>query len=920
MKEQRVQIPLGGMSTTSTYDDGDSFSLVNLRPKNGALEPIAPRKKVRSFERPYYKLHLHKSTGFEHLIGLRQSSNSWSAFYEPEDGGSITLYENIPGRVTGVEQSGNLLVFVTDAEMYYTLWRNNTYTSYGTLPEIPPVRFCHDGKVYKHEEKFKDFYKISKPLELKEIEDLPPYFDGLVNYTLQEFQKKYNATPLYGAQSEVVGGYFTDAVFARYAFRLYDGTYIKQSPPILLMPPFDIKEFYVVDPGGLSLSEEWTAFLERKDGMFEFLYYNLANVSVKGYIPTIQYDLSGLERYKGLIESVDVFITKNTGASSYTGLEMYKRVEEEKGTRFRLAYFRRKERTKAEMMGNLRSASTFYKIRSLELGENTHQTPERLLKTDADVYKWANIEHQEQLPVDTFSHHAQGADMSHMYNKRLHLANTTTSFFKGFNYDHFRWEIDGNADQLEYYNAWPIKAGWGESFGALFGFYTQGESLVIATDIETDGVTHTVYAPYEWKETDKDMRGIMSAFISYPDPRAKRMRFYYVNAGTWHLRKELELKSHDFLNIAYFLDSKLQPVFVPNNGGNPVAKPDTSIAPRITEQGKLKVSEVNNPLRFPNQNVNRFAGEILAISSNLMNAADRNFGQFPLYVFTDEGVWAMQVGSGDAPYASAQIKVLGEAPVSRVVGSTPYGVVYIAKGGLFLINGQSCVSISGQIEENARPLVFETKYGATDACAPYFKASNMKDFLPKIRFIGYNPYEQELVVSGQEGYSFVYSFLSRTWHIETSGASSTVGNSFPDLAVLTLDGKSMVSYGEAETKYADVALVTRPLSFGINGVKLLNRVIARANLSIVNPQNDVESEDWEKACFVVHRSIDGHHFEILIGGLPKHGNIRDIDTGLLCRSKCRWFTVSLAGRVSSDSRIYLLDCLVEPEYQNGKLR
>ncbi len=194
MKEQRVQIPLGGMSTTSTYDDGESFMLVNMRSKNGALEPIAPRKKVRSFERTYTKLYMHKGTGFEHLIGMQQSGGTWSAFYEIENGGSVALYENISGRVTGIEQTGNLLVFVTDVEMYYTLWRNNTYTSYGTLPDIPPVRFCHDGKVYKHEEKFKDFYKISKPLELKEIEDLPPYFDGLVNYTLQEFQK--NITPL----------------------------------------------------------------------------------------------------------------------------------------------------------------------------------------------------------------------------------------------------------------------------------------------------------------------------------------------------------------------------------------------------------------------------------------------------------------------------------------------------------------------------------------------------------------------------------------------------------------------------------------------------------------------------------------------------------------------------------------------------
>ena len=90
--------------------------LVNMRPKNGALEPIAQRKKTRSFEKPYTGLYLHKSIGFEHLIGLRQSGGTWSAFYEIENGGSVVFYENIPGRITSVEQSENLIVFITDAE------------------------------------------------------------------------------------------------------------------------------------------------------------------------------------------------------------------------------------------------------------------------------------------------------------------------------------------------------------------------------------------------------------------------------------------------------------------------------------------------------------------------------------------------------------------------------------------------------------------------------------------------------------------------------------------------------------------------------------------------------------------------------------------------------------------------------------
>ena len=41
---EKVNINLSGISSSSVYTDGEMMSLVNLRKKTGALEPVPPRK------------------------------------------------------------------------------------------------------------------------------------------------------------------------------------------------------------------------------------------------------------------------------------------------------------------------------------------------------------------------------------------------------------------------------------------------------------------------------------------------------------------------------------------------------------------------------------------------------------------------------------------------------------------------------------------------------------------------------------------------------------------------------------------------------------------------------------------------------------------------------------------------------------
>ena len=54
---EKVNINLSGISSSSVYTDGEMMSLVNLRKKTGALEPVPPRKVSKVLKEEGYCLY-----------------------------------------------------------------------------------------------------------------------------------------------------------------------------------------------------------------------------------------------------------------------------------------------------------------------------------------------------------------------------------------------------------------------------------------------------------------------------------------------------------------------------------------------------------------------------------------------------------------------------------------------------------------------------------------------------------------------------------------------------------------------------------------------------------------------------------------------------------------------------------------------
>ena len=844
----RIQTPIGGVTTTSAYQDGDSFSLVNLRKKNGALHPVAPRKVLQELSQTYDIVFIHQNNNYKVWIGVKHISDTQSYVYCDilSDPKSIMTSE----RINCIQQVGNTLSLITNDRILYLIRSGDGYKELGEIPEIPVITFGTTGFGLSVVN-YNTLYTSVKPDNFIESTK------GLVNHLIENIKKgNPDDIPLF------------DAHFIRYAFRLYDGSLTKHSPPVLMMPGNDILKLKTVEyqfsSGDLKLNE--------------------SRVLINSYQGLITYDFSGLDNWKDVIQSVDVFISPALGLSSIekirTDMEMYNNEEHTCNLIKEIS---------ASMIREVEDISTFYFTESIELGSIA--ADREFPSIQFGVTNMENLIYQEVMTDDNFSQHKITSNVSYAYNSRLHLAGIKTTFFKGFNSDYFQWGAD------MYNGVDHLSIGW---------------HIVIEVEIEVDFNIQKVYSLSS--ELNKDL--FLSAFLSYPDPRARRITIYGMLNNLLYQLLTFPLKQHNFLNLSYYLSNGLNPISALIGHTTPI--PDMDIPVILNEPNKLKVSELNNPFIFQNQNTYIVGnGAILNMASNAIRISEGQFGQFPLYVFTTQGIYSLSIGSGEVVYSAQSAPTSYEIPTTDVIGSTPFGVVFTSQRGVCVIAGQEVVLLTPQLQQSPKELSIKSdpKSDAKLSGVLFnFGNKSFTEFLNGIELIIYDPYENELIICDKESdFNYVYSFDSKSFYQSTEKISMIVENNFPELNAI--NNKTLKDYSISETPDTHITLITRPLLFGTTDFKRLERMILRATLL------DTKSPESEKTAFILNYfSIDEVEFSILRGIPVKPGDYKDLDMGLFARGTYRQFLFAFAGVVSEKSQIQYLDTEIEKEYNNTKMR
>lgn len=301
------------------------------------------------------------------------------------------------------------------------------------------------------------------------------------------------------------------------------------------------------------------------------------------------------------------------------------------------------------------------------------------------------------------------------------------------------------------------------------------------------------------------------ALLTYPSSYGEAM--YFVNnnvltSGNYPILAEYKLKQVASLDIAYCINYSTSGNLRYTNNTIPFQAKDslaadTSGCPAISN--RIQVSESNNCFILPFENSYRIGTQtnrIIAINSAAIEMSDAKFGEFPLYVFTEEGVFAMQSGT-DTLY-SAIVPIAYDKAISPNTLAVNYNVLFVTARGLMALSsrGLDCLSAELNTVDNLIP-----------------------DFLRTASLVRLPKYNEVMVFNADDPVAYIYSLDNKVWSSRDISNGSLLNNN-----EMVVD-KSRIIDITAETDSADALMSyeidTRCVKFGTMELKRVETLAVR---------------------------------------------------------------------------------------------
>ena len=800
---QQKEIKYTGITTIpSDYDcpDGDIASMINLVNENGNLVPVTPPEILFVLDNNQNVLYIHKTSDYCNYIvyDTQEGEKSGKICFFTDDVTNLKDITTISNReLYQINSIGNTLVILTNEGIIYALYKSGNYVIMGDKPEFPSISFRLRG-TRKNSEILTSNFSAG---------GVSPGFNS---YTLldEAAQATQNVIFAYiNSDSANIKNLnkFQYPFMIRYAYRLYDESLYILSAPIKMTP------------------SEGVPYLTRVTGFNTFNgQANGINMVIFSLSSSLHYEIINFEQIKeslanwtDLIKSIDIFITPTLNGIDqdkschsiapygwatppHYGLASVKAniSIDEKDTSGELIY---REYEMSEIWGDNISQQIFVSIGSNEFLPTSGELPFYLIssidiKNIAKGEKIVPIENgvlnglkgREVLEGDSQQSGTIVAKHAFTYNSRLNLANITI-LPPSIPLESCMQYLNGEYDN-------STKKAVKKTYKYKAYVFIESEKQDVMVDIISNIEMN-----------------IKSTFFFYPNPKAFRLIIEREDDYGVKTYSSTKLTEHKFLNGAYN-----------NSLGSFVSDFDTSILANtnrgIPYYNKIYTSEVNNPFSFPpttgGVNVVGF-GEILGIRSATKALSQGQFGQFPLYAFTDEGIWALEV--------SSEGKYISKQPATRDVCNNPESitqidtaVLFTSERGIMLIQGSESVCISEILNKKSFDISTLRGYeqlaqmsGLTNA---HLTHSNFIEYIKECA-MSYDYANQRIIVFNKNHpYAYVFSLRSKTWGMIPSNFNNPI-NSYPNSYIMTKDN-TLINVSNSGNEYSKAVkgiIITRPL-------------------------------------------------------------------------------------------------------------
>lgn len=868
-KEIRYQ---GHTARPSDYDapDGDLDLSLNLILEDGAVRPIHRPGEIMPppDSGDSVVVFIHEVAGKKHYIIYNGSTHLLS--WKNGENGAISPL----GSIYGFEHCnavGNVLIALTGNELHYYLWSDGSYTDLGnSLPHIS-LSFGLVG----HPRLFSQEEGSTFDVEFDELE--PRSSSGL-RHDFSETNRQTVTRQIMSRLNKFIReqtvdvGRFCFPFFVRYALRLYDGSLVCHSAPVLMNPS-------TTPAPWVSFSAVSGPTPDTADKILDCDIMTVAADLDYGVVHDEEYQK--LDKWKDIVKSIDVFISKpiytynqdglitnitdtDNYRSVFIGRLLHKKVTadgdvefpsvvtrdcmmgpvttpdplklashymEWRFSRIRQLYFDRAYRKSSfhlpeieegKYRESLESCSSFYRLYSISL-EDAKSESRLIIPIEKDYLQ--SLATREVMTDDYLSNDRLAASVSQVYNARVNLGGIRRQLFGGFS----------PLSMFAYCN------------GRITSFQAIESTVHISLDSAIDNLSVTVYVKECGETVALTSRSVNTApwgsmklsdgtwsqhswgaYLFYPNTNAVKIVINSLyGSETQPSSFVADLRPHDFLNGAFVL---LDYDSVRKHNYTTDSVPGTTVSPQsmLDCGNKVYTSEVNNPFYFPLLGVNTIGtGKLRGFSTAAKALSQGQFGQFPLYAFTTDGVWALQLNA-DGTYRAVQ-------PVTRDVlldGTSPLqldsSVLFASARGIMHLSGSEAVCISDIISSD--------KPFNTDSLPAFQKLADLagvsgcgslslSSFLPGCGMLYDYVHQRVIVYNPSFPYAYLFSLKSKAWGMITSDIASSV-NSYPEALAVTSSG-SLVDFSR-DGQPAKGLFVTRPLKLDAPDIlKTVDTVIQR---------------------------------------------------------------------------------------------
>lgn len=932
--------------------EGECLDIVNMRMKNGSLQPMPQPVELASLPYAYSAACWHELAGCYICITADEGRlHFYNSEWQPlaDDRVNAPLRSGELSRVRRVEPVGNVVCCFTECSICYIIYDTGCYRLLGERPPVPQLGIVLKSRLQSVTTDTKFAVNVNASnVDASWSRNEKGYIDKCISLL--------NAD-----------GYYIDRALFRFAIRMYDGSYIYTSHII-----YASDQCY--DDGvGRDTRNMTSEMYDSSDG---YAHYK---VRVRGFKPEFTFTGLELDGWKGIVAGIDLFTTGSIlGRKVDKVLSIYGGPED--GTSAQVMSEMYMDKTIDELHDDIASASLYYRIAEFDIEGNVVSTVDDV--SDVNLALQQGLQSQDVAgSMATFS-----AGCSYVLNNRLHIAALKEHFFRGY-----------DAGSLM-----PV----GEGSAAA-------EAIVVHTKLETATGTYVVENNLGDILVGHGHNTLeLPPLLSYPDARATEMMVYLYN-DTELFVKSFPLIPHKYLNVSQYLHKWYSPYtvtvesfftsgataeYVSDNdvlgmfegkvgvhevvfskekgcwmydgrefpgeryaslrvfaisrgiadGDRLVFTIEDSIdsfepkdiynipfdstwqligggVPDVTghaceERGNvLKVSLVDNPFTFPAETTYAPSQEhIVAMSSNTFALSQGQFGEHPLYVFCNDGIWAMSVErSGAIAYA-------GCFPLSRErcvnaasVCGTDAGVLFAGEKGLMILRGSSLKRISEPMDdvvccdEILQGDIFKRIYGIASLrnCS---ETMGFAAFLANARIAYLAPNNEIVAACAGCGYSYILSLDYSAWSRVSWNASAFVKGTLSMMALNVADSStSVMELGNALSGDNRVLLFTRPQMWG---TKMRKRVVQLMLHCSAHIPAKCTPDVPLVACYMLC-SNDGVNFK-LVAGAEKKIECRDVAFPYYPSQSYSHFLFAIAGELGEGSLLTGVELELDVAWKN----